>query len=489
MKIKKRFGHGLVIGISAFICMAGAFGNPSVSLAAFSTLHSFGSVAGDGANPSGDLILYKSTLYGMTSGGGAHGYGTIFQMNMKNGSGRQVMHSFSGAGDGAGPKGSLTLSGSTTLFGMTYGGGAHGCGTIFQINTDGTGYKVLLSFSGDDGTNRGANPCGTLTLSGSKLFGMTSMGGANGCGTIFEINTDGKGYNVLYDIGNGDIDGLCPKGSLTLVGSTTLYGMAYQGGAEGYGAIFQINTDGSGYDVLYSFDTGDTGANPWGSLTFSGSALYGMTYAGGAKECGMIFKINTDGTDFRLLHSFSGSDGAGPKGSLTLLGSTLYGMTSLYGSDSAKSYGTIFQINADGSNYKVLQSFGYTNGATPEGSLTPCGLTLYGMTSAGGGKKSGTIFSLTVTAAPGAPTIGKVTPGNGQVTVNFTPPAFEGGSSIISYTATSSGGQKASGKATAKSITVKGLKNGTPYTFTVTAKNGVGTSLPSGASRRVIPVQ
>ena len=70
--------------------------------------------------------------------------------------------------------GSLTLSGST-LYGMTLSGGANGNGTIFSINTDGSGFQNLFSFSGTNGDN----PHGSLTLSGSTLYGMTSAGGAN----------------------------------------------------------------------------------------------------------------------------------------------------------------------------------------------------------------------------------------------------------------------------------------------------------------------
>jgi uncharacterized repeat protein (TIGR03803 family) len=367
---------------------------------------------------------------------------------------------------------------------MTYGGGAGGCGTIFEINIDGNEYEVLYSFSGD--TSDGANPSGSLTLLGPTLYGITSAGGAVGRGTIFEINTDGNGYKVLYNLGDGAIDGIYFKGSLTLSGPT-LYGMAYQGGANGYGVIFRINTDGNGYDVLYSFTAGNDGANPSGSLTLSGSTLYGMAYASGAKNCGTIFQINTEDNDFQVLHSFNGFDGAGPKGSLTLSGSTLYGMTTIGGAQGTKSYGTIFQMSTDGSGFKVLHSFSSTDGAAPEGSLILSGSTLYGMTSVGGADKLGTIFSLTATVVPGAPTNVTATAGNAQAKVSFRAPASNGGSPITSYTVTSSAGQTAKGPKSP--ITVKGLKNGTPYTFTVTATNKIGTSQASNPSDSVTPVK
>jgi surface protein len=96
---------------------------------------------------------------------------------------------------------------------------------------------------------------------------------------------------------------------------------------------------------------------------------------------------------------------------------------------------------------------------------------------------------LTITGSPvvpSAPTIGPAVSGDGQANVSFTAPSYDGDSPIIDYTVTASpGGATASGSASP--INVPGLTNGVPYTFTVTATNGVGTSYPSAASNAVTP--
>ncbi len=88
---------------------------------------------------------------------------------------------------------------------------------------------------------------------------------------------------------------------------------------------------------------------------------------------------------------------------------------------------------------------------------------------------------------PGAPTAVTATPGDASATVSWTAPD-DGGSPITGYTVTSSPGAFTCTSTTTTSCTVDGLTNGTSYTFTVTATNAIGTSLPSSPSTGVIPV-
>ncbi len=360
--------------------------------AQFNLLHSFAGGPSEGASPSGSLILSGSTLYGMTDGGGANDDGTIFKIN-KDGTGYAVLHSFAGGpSDGRYPyRASLILKGST-LYGMTFYGGTSDAGTIFKINKNGTGFALLHSFAG--GVSDGESPVGSLIIKGSTFYGTTSAGGTAGLGTIFKILTNGMGFALLHSFTGGASDGRAPYGSLIIKGST-FYGTTSAGGTDNDGTIFKINKNGTGFALLHSFaDGASDGQSPYGSLTISGATLYGMTLYAGTDNIGTIFKIDKNGTGFALLHSFAGytSDGEWPNGSLVLKGSLLYGLTQAGG---GFGIGTIFKINTTGTGFAVIHSFvgATSDGALPIGALILKGFTAYGLTYQGGSTDSGVIFS------------------------------------------------------------------------------------------------
>lgn len=97
-------------------------------------------------------------------------------------------------------------------------------------------------------------------------------------------------------------------------------------------------------------------------------------------------------------------------------------------------------------------------------------------------------FEIQPAYPPNAPTIGSATAtGVTTATVSFTAPSYGGTSTITSYTATSSPGGITStlNQAGSGTITVSGLTGNTSYTFTVTATNSNGTSIPSAASNSI----
>ena len=355
-------------------------------------LHHFTGTTNDGATPYGSLIQSGSTLYGMTSAGGSANKGTAFRINT-DGTGLELLHSFvSASSDGIAPVGSLLLSDST-LYGMATSAGSSKGGTVFRMETNGTGFQVLRLFTQTDGMW----PYDSLLLSGSTLYGLNAYGGSasgwSGKGTIFRMDTNGSDFQVLRTFAGGASDGWGPHGSFFLSG-TTLYATTPMGGSNNLGTVFKINTDGTEFQILHHFiGNPGGGANPFAvTPVSSGPLLFGLTMAGGSNNCGTIFSINTNGAGFNLLHNFTGStNGQKPFGSLTLSGSTLYGVTS---DEDTGTDGTIFSIKTDGTGFRVLHRFNGTDGRDPWGTLLLIDNSLYGMTSLGGSNNLGVIFAL-----------------------------------------------------------------------------------------------
>jgi len=381
-----------------------------------------------GIHPKAALTGASNRLYGVMSGGGTGGSGTVFAVN-PDGSGFTNLHSFSPTPigwytnyDGATPKARLELSGNT-LYGAASSGGPKGMGsgTLFKLNTDGSGFATLFNFPDD--SNGGTGPNG-LVLAGGMLYGTTAYGGQAYGGTVFKIAPNGSGFTRMHEFSasayNPSIgsmtnsDGAYPQAALVVSG-TTLYGTASGCGSNGCGTVFKINTDGSGFAVLHHF-TASEGSSPSGELFLSGDLMYGTAESGGSAYAGTVFQIGMDGTRFSRLLAFpstvyngagnyTNSSGAAPYGALLLSGGMLYGTTESGGSAGS---GTIFAVNTNGSGFTNLYTFsGFdlstrTNldGANPYAGLALSDSTVYATTYNGGDAGYGSLFALNLLAAP-----------------------------------------------------------------------------------------
>jgi uncharacterized repeat protein (TIGR03803 family) len=382
----------LKVGLVAFLnaCLP--------ALSQLITLHSFTNTP-DGAFPLG-LTPANGLVFGVTTSGGVSDNGSIFTYD-PGGSTFATIYSFTDAINNGSLPNNLLVSGNV-VYGTAQYGGTNGYGMIYELNADGTGFVPLYSFAGYPD---GQYPRGALILIGGTLYGTTS-GGANG-GTVFKINTDRSGYATLHSFTNTP-DGAQPPGELVTDGGT-LYGVTQYGGTNGNGAVFAISASGSNYTILHSFTTNGVlePINPYGGLVLSGGVLYGTGSAGGSNNTGAIFAMNTNGTGFKVLHNFSpsagNSDGAEPEATLTLNGGLLYGTTITGGSGNG---GTIFSINTTGAGFAVVGSF--TNNPGASGFWLSSGVTwfdnaIWGTTQYGGSVGAGTLFELPQAAQ--APTI------------------------------------------------------------------------------------
>jgi uncharacterized repeat protein (TIGR03803 family) len=321
--------------------------------------------------------------------------GTIFKLDTETGD-AVVLHSFSaGREDGDSPQGGIIIGTDGVLYGTTVLGGSSNAGVVFRMERDGSQFRVLHHFK--DSEQDGANPVCTLVAGdGGVLFGTTYAGGSHNNGTVFRVNRDGRGYKILHHFEGREVDGKNPCSRLTLGRGGWLYGTTVFGGISASGIVYKLSGDGTGFQVLHFFDSGESdAANPYAGLLVSPSGvLFGAATAGGQLGFGAIFCLNEDGSEYQLLHDYRGGEGAFPHGSLAFgVDGSLYGTTMAGGSVD----GTAFKMRPNGSGYTVLHRFG---GDDKDGASPYTGLTLgtngifYATTKDGGNQDRGTVFSI-----------------------------------------------------------------------------------------------
>jgi len=351
--------------------------------------------------------LYGTTQYGgATNAQCAQGCGTVFAVS-ESGTER-ILYRFKGGADGALPLGGLIAVG-TELYGTTSAGGSGsacygGCGTVFELGTDGSAEKVLYAFSGG---KDGALPAAGLVSLGGSFYGTTEYGGQttalcpSGCGTIFKIGASGT-ESVVHAFKGGS-DGAGPVARPIAV-DATLYGTTQYGGrttaycGTGCGTLFRATASGA-MKTLHSFSFGSNsgdGAYPAAAPAAMNGELYGTTLGGGSSGDGAVYEVDPNSGAESVLHSFvccqTSTDGAYPYSHLEHIGGLLYGTTH---SGGTTNHGTIFSITSAGTENVLYDFRGKPDGAYPESGMTLHDGALYGTTTGGGSQSEGTIFSLT----------------------------------------------------------------------------------------------
>src|ERR1700733_2365969 len=299
-------------------------------------------------HPMGTLVMDAAgNLYGASTYGGSGicvygglGCGTVFQLTpQSDGSWTEtVLYSFLGGSDGYFPLGGLAMDTAGNLYGTAQYGGPGNDGVIYKMTRSADGswtQSVIHTFDGADGEWPFA---GMIFDAAGNLYGTTTYGSAQQCGTVFKLspNPDGSWTeSVLH--GFYPWEGCDLESGVVFDAAGNLYGTSWNGGTmdHGYsGTIFKLtpNSDGSWtMTVIYTFTGGVDGLNPAGVIVDASGNVYGTTT--GANDFGMgvayELKPNADGSYSQtVLYTFTGSrDGTSPNGLVFDSRGRLYGTT------------------------------------------------------------------------------------------------------------------------------------------------------------------
>jgi uncharacterized repeat protein (TIGR03803 family) len=328
-------------------------------------------------------------LYGMTYRGGTSNEGVLFEYDLNTGIYSKKID-FLQYDNGRYPYGSLVYASNSKLYGMVNQGGGYNLGALFEYNPATETYVIKVNFAG---ATSGRNPNSTLIqASNGKLYGMAN-GGTSDMGVLFEFNPSTSTYVKIIDFA-GSANGQNPQGALAESTNGKLYGMTSQGGANGLGVLFEYDPSTKIFVKKIDFAGTTNGSNPYGSLMqASDGKMYGMTNMGGANGKGVLFSYDPLTETLTKKIDFNGTtNGGNPFGTLVqALNGLIYGVTSGGGSSSV---GVLFEYNpTTESCVKRIDFAGVSNGSNPRGSLILASNgKLYGMTYDGGAYGKGVLF-------------------------------------------------------------------------------------------------
>src|SRR6185369_7542943 len=215
---------------------------------------------------------------------------------------------------------------SGNLFGVTTIGGAYQCGTLFEVAKTTSGYAssatLLATF---DPANCTPNTDLIMDAQGN-LFGTSSGFGGNG--TVFEIVKTSVGYaSSPITLAQLDVSMQSPGGTLTFDADGNLFGTSSGDLDHSFGTVYEIVKTVGGYAstpvILYTFASFDPihGSNPSGGLIVDAHGnLFGPAAYGGAFRAGAVFEIpkinGVYASTPTVLASFNISNGVSPFGTL-----------------------------------------------------------------------------------------------------------------------------------------------------------------------------
>lgn len=309
-------------------------------------------ISGDA--PKGSLMRASNGLiYGMTELGGLYNSGVIFSHDPATNA-RVVFYAFP---NGVSTKGGLIQASNGKLYGMTETGGTNGFGSIFSYDISTSTYSTVYSFT----TITGALPHGNLMqASNGKLYGMTRYGGSSNKGVIFSFDYSTNIYTDLFDF-TGAPNGERPTGSLIQASNGKLYGGTTLGGANNNGTIFSFNYTTLAFTKIMD-GTSTNGSTIYGTPVIANDGkIYVLTAYSGTLGGGTIIKVDplTD-TFTKVFNLNSTLHGYGSMGSLFKASDgKLFGATYGFG---ANGKGTIFNFDVSTNTLTNLRNLDFPDG-------------------------------------------------------------------------------------------------------------------------------
>ncbi len=261
--------------------------------------------------------------------------------------------------DGSTPHGPLVFGSDGKLYGVASGGGDSGFGTIFSIATDGSSYAQVHSFGVHSPTDNGLVPLAGLTkASDGNFYGTTSEGGQTenqdtlGYGSVFRLTPLGD-YSTLYSFNTdgSQTKGGYPNTRLLQASDGILYGTTggtYDSAVTFPSTIYKVTPSG-GFAVEHLFPKFAGPPTQYGLSSLmqaSDGKLYCTAQSGPPdSQQGSLYSLSLAGA-FAMLHNFGGSNAPlfGPTSSLIQgANGLLYG-----GSQSGGGFGSIYSSTFTG---------------------------------------------------------------------------------------------------------------------------------------------
>lgn len=329
------------------------------------------------------LSMAQETYWGLTNRGGQNGGGTIYSLTS---TGTFTKHYDFQLNGGQAPRCDLMKASNGLYYGVTAYGGDNNLGTLFRMEPATGAYTVVHYFA----TAQGTYPeKGLVQAANGRLYGMCRTGGANGFGTIYDLEPTTGVVTKRVDMVNTNGQG--PRGRLVSAANGKLYGLTYAGGTNGVGTVIEFDPATNAFSKRADLSAA-LGGNPGGGLLLAADGLlYGTGSTGGTNSAGTVFSFNTTTFAVTKVADLGGANGSTPIGELAQAADgRFFGTTSAGGTNAL---GTLFQLALAGPTVTKLHDFAMATGATPLGRLVVgSDGALYGMASAGGTDNKGVIY-------------------------------------------------------------------------------------------------